>query len=117
MQSTGKDITLGINEDALSDFTMDILNLSDDVSDLFSSIDSKMESLKSYFDCEQYNNLMNSYREFRKNYGVVKRAIVSYSDDLICVVNKAHVGDHNIALLVDQLSEDTLKKAQNVKNL
>lgn len=117
MQASGNDIVLGIKEDDLCDFAMDILNLSDDVSDLFSSIDSKMESLKNYFDCAQYNNLMSSYRDFRKNYGVVKRAIISYSDDLIAVVNKAREGDNKIAFMISQISEDTSKKAQNVNNL
>lgn len=117
MQTSGDNIILGIKDDELGDFAMDILNLSDDVSDLFSSIDSKMESLKNYFDCSQYNNLMSSYRAFRKNYSVVKNSLVSYSDDLIAIVNKAHEGDSKLALIFNQASEDTLKKAQNVRNL
>lgn len=117
MQANGDNVILGIKEDDLSDFAMDIINLSDDVADIFSSIDSKMELLKNYFDGAQYNNLMNSYRNFRKNYGVVKRSIVSYSDDLIAVINKARAGDNKIAFMIEQISDDVSKKAQNVSNL
>lgn len=117
MQASGDNVILGINEAELSDFAMDILNLSDDVADIFSSIDSKMELLKNYFDGSQYDSLMNSYRSFRKNYGVVKRSIISYSDDLIAVVNKAREGDAKIALMINQISDDISKKAQNVENL
>lgn len=117
MQSNGDDVILGIREDDLGEFSMDILNLSEDISEIFSSIDSKMESLKNYFDCDQYNNLMSSYRDFRKNYGIVKRALVSYSDDLIAVINKVREGDTKIAFMIEQITTDTSNKAQEIENL
>ena len=116
MQTSGSDIQLGINEEDLGQFAMDILTLADDVSDLFSSIDSKMDSLKNCFDGAQYVSLMNSYREFRKNYGIVKRSINSYSSDLIAIVNKARVGDTKISFMIEQLTDDISKKAKNIKN-
>ena len=117
MTLVGNDIQLAIQEDDLSDFAMYLLTTSDEVSDLFSSIDSKMETLKNYFDGEQYDQLMNSYRSFRKNYSVVKEYIVSYSDDLFSVINKVRAGDKKIALIINQITEDTKQKAKEIENL
>ena len=117
MQATGNDVRLTIKEDDLSDFAMDLLTTSENVSDLFSSVDLKMQTLKNYFDGSKYDSLMASYREFRKNYAVVKNNIVSYSDDLIAVINKVRAGDQKIASLISQITEDTKQKAKEIENL
>ena len=109
------DIHLTIREDDLSDMAMDLLNTSEEISDLFSSVDTKMDSLKNYFEGSQYNNLMASYRVFRKNYSVVKSDIVSYSDDLIAVINKVRRGDDTIASLIRSITEDTMQKAKEIE--
>ncbi len=116
LAATGQDIHLGINEDTLSEFAIDISNYSEEVMELFSSIDSKMNELKAYFDGSEYENIMKSYREFRKNYSVVKNTILSYSDDLICVINKVRAGDKQIANLFDQMSEDVSNEAKKIRN-
>ena len=116
MALVGNDIELAIREDDLSDLAMYLLTTSDEVSDLFSSIDSKMETLKNYFDGAQYDNLMASYRTFRKNYAVVKNDIISYSDDLISVINKVRAGDNKIAFIIEQITNDTLQKAKEIEN-
>ena len=115
MQASGNDIQLAIREDDLSTFAMDLLTISEDISDLFSSVDSKMDNLKNYFDGSKYDLLMDSYRSFRKNYTVVKNDIVSYSDDLIAVINKVRSGDNDIAFLINQITEDTIKKSKEVE--
>ncbi len=116
MQGSGNDIQLAIKEDDLSAFAMDLLTISEEVSDIFSSIDSKMDSLKNYFEGSQYDSLMESYRTFRKNYSVVKNNIVSYSDDLIAVINKVRQGDQDIAFLIQQITDDTINKAKEINN-
>lgn len=117
MQSNVEGVSLAINEADLGQMAMDILTLSEDVADVFSQVDSKMELLKNYFSGSEYDKLMNDYRTFRKNYSIVKEAIVSYSDDLIAVVNKARAGDTRIALLISDLTDETSKKAQKLENL
>lgn len=117
MQDSNENIVVAIREDDLSQFAMDILSLSDDISDIFTAIDEKMNSLKMCFNCSEYEKLMNSYRSFRKNYSVVKHNLISYSDDLITVINKVKAGDKNIAFMIDGISELTLNKAKNVEKL
>jgi hypothetical protein len=116
MQSSNQNIILAIKEDELSEFAVDIMDLNDEISDLFLSVDSKMKDLKSYFDCDEYKNLMNSYDSFRKNYAVVKSNLRTYSDDLITVINKVKAGDQKIALIIDEISELALSKAKNIEN-
>ena len=117
MQASGNNIQLAINEEDLSAFAMDLLTISEDISDMFSSIDNKMENLKNYFDGSKYDHLMSSYRTFRKNYSIVKNDIVSYSDDLIALINKVRKGDKDIAFLISQITDDTSKKAKEIENI
>lgn len=116
VQSTN-DIVIAINEEDLGQFAMDILTLSEDISDLFSSIDTKMNNLKTYFDCEEYQKLMNFYASIHRNYSVVKNSLVSYSDDLIAVINKVKAGDTKLAFMIDEISQLASAKAKEIENL
>lgn len=112
-----EDVELAIREDDLADLAMEILTISEDVTDIFSKVDSKMDSLKSCYEADEYSSLMAKYREFKKNYTVVKDNIVSYSDDLISVINKVRAGDKSIAFLIDSITEDTKDKASKIENM
>ncbi len=112
-----EDVELAIREDDLADLAMEILTISEDVTDIFSKVDSKMDSLKNCYEADEYNSLMAKYREFKKNYTVVKDNIVSYSDDLISVINKVRAGDKSIAFLIDSITEDTKDKASKIENM
>lgn len=116
MQSND-DISFAINEGDLSDFAMDILTVSEDAADIFSKVDSKMEALKNCFECSEYDKLMNKYNSFRKSYSNVKASIVSYSDDLIALINKVKAGDKKVALAISDLTVENLRKAQNIEKL
>ena len=104
-----------INEEELSELAIDIIDFNDEIAELFSSIDGKMSELKSYFDCSKYYTLLNSYNEFKKNYAVVKQNILTYSDDLIAVINKYKSGDKDVSLVVAGDCEDVKQKATMVK--
>ena len=112
-----EDIKLAIREDDLADLAMEILTISEDVTDIFSNIDSKMASLKNCYDADGYNQLMAKYRDFKKNYTIVKDNIVSYSDDLIAVINKVRAGDKKIAFMIDNITEDTKDKASKIEKM
>ena len=70
-----------------------------------------MSELKAYYDCSKYYSLVNSYNEFKKNYSIVKQNIVTYSDDLIAVINKFKSGDNDVSVLVESDSMDVKQKA------
>lgn len=110
-----KDNGFAINEEELSELAIDIIDFNDEIAELFSSIDGKMSELKSYFDCSKYYTLLNSYNEFKKNYAVVKQNILTYSDDLIAVINKFKSGDKDVSLVVAGDYEDVKQKAIMVK--
>ena len=110
-----KDNGFAINEEELSELAIDIIDFNDEIAELFSSIDGKMSELKSYFDCSKYYTLLNSYNEFKKNYAVVKQNILTYSDDLIAVINKFKSGDKEVSLVVAGDYEDVKQKATMVK--
>lgn len=110
-----KDNGFAINEEELSELAIDIIDFNDEIAELFSSIDGKMSELKSYFDCSKYYTLLNSYNEFKKNYAVVKQNILTYSDDLIAVINKYKSGDKDVSLVVAGDCEDVKQKATMVK--
>ena len=112
-----KDIALAIREDDLSDLAMDILTISEEVTEIFSKVDSKMDSLKNCYEADEYNMLMVKYRDFKKNYSVVKDNIVSYSDDLISVINKVRAGDKNIAFIIDSITDDAKDKARKIEKM
>ena len=110
-----KDNGFAINEEELSELAIDIIDFNDEIAELFSSIDGKMSELKSYFDCSKYYTLLNSYNEFKKNYAVVKQNVLTYSDDLIAVINKFKSGDKDVSLVVAGDYEDVKQKATMVK--
>lgn len=111
-----ENVSLWINEENLGSFAMNLLTTSEDISEIFSSIDKKMEALKLCFDGSEYDHLMSKYRDFRKNYSIAKNNIVSYSDDLIALINKVRAGDKNIAFLLEQMTKYANEKAKEIEN-
>lgn len=112
-----KDIALAINDDGLAELAMDILTISEDVTEICEKVNAKMDSLKNCFDTDEYNALMAKYKFFKKNYSIVKGNIVSYSDDLISVINKVKAGDKHIAFIIDSITEDAKDKASKIEKI
>ena len=110
-----RDNGFAINEDELSELAIDIVDFNDEIAELFNSIDRKMSELKSYYDCSKYYSLINSYNESKKNYGIVKQNITTYSDDLIAVINRFKTGDKDVSLVVSGDYEDVKQKATMIK--
>lgn len=109
------DIILAVNHVKLGDFAMNLLDISEKMSDIFSFVDSKMSNLEHYYSGSEYQKLMNSYRTFRRNYSVVKNGVVAYSDDLIALIHKVKAGDRKIALSIGDLTYSVKKKANEIK--
>jgi hypothetical protein len=115
--SLDEELKLGVKDEDLSSFAMDILSFSDEVSKIFSSIDSKMNELKNYFSGARYDNLMSAYNSFKPNYSIVKDDIISYSDDLITLINKSIAGDKQIAFLINKVTDIAKEETEKVNNL
>lgn len=110
------DLFIGINEGELGEIAIDFVNFNDELSEIFSSIDSKMIELKGAFNSKEYQSLLSQYNDFKKNYSIVKNNINSYSDDLVAIINKVRIGDSNIASLLETKSNDVLDQAKLINN-
>ena len=108
---------LAMDEEELSQFAMDLIDYGDSVGAIFSKIDSKMQNLGNYYVGNGYNEFMKFYREFRKNYSIVKNTIVSYSDDLIALINKVQAGDHQIAFAINNITDAITDEAKKINEL
>ena len=108
---------LAMDDDELSQLVIDLIDYGDSVSEIFSKIDSKMQNLGNYYVGNSYNEFMKAYREFRKNYPIVKNTIVSYSDDLIALMNKVHAGDHQIAFAIENITDAITNEAKKINEL
>lgn len=105
---------LGINESSLGDLSMELLTKSERLSDLFQSINKKMDEVSSCLNGTPYRNIINSYNKFKKNYSVITSNVSSYSDDLIAVINHLRRGDKMVALLIDGLTKEVEQSVNKV---
>ena len=109
-----ENIRLFIKEKELNEFAMHVLTVSDELNSIFSDITSKMDELKAYYNGNNYDSLISSYNDFKGNYLRVKDGVVSYSDDLIALIDKVRSGDEMIAFTINQIAEDAKKQAEEI---
>lgn len=107
----------GINEDALGELSINILDFSDRISEIFEKIDNQMNSLSTCYQGESYDNLMNYYNNFRKNYQIIKENIVSYSDDLTTLLHHQKENDAYFASIISNFTTETNAKTKGTERL
>lgn len=107
-------VVAGINEEELGNLSMEILNYADDISDIFSRIDSCISKLPSSYDCDVKTKIMNSYDVIKDNYKVVKSNIISYSDDLIELIQKMKEGDEYISNMFVEFTTEMQDKKRTI---
>ena len=96
----------GVNEKGLYELCLKIEKYSDDLSTIFNEIDKNMEEIKDCYQSSSSSLITTSYNDFRKNYGIIKKNINSYSKDLNAVVKTYKSGVHLISLNVNADAED-----------
>ena len=106
------DLVLGINEDGLANLSIDILDYVDRIMELFENIDSKMDLLPNYYKGDSCTAIMNKYHELREYYEVVKKNLITYSDDMIMLVRKMQDDQNSIVKLFQQFTEETKAKTK-----
>ncbi len=112
-----KDFVIGIKEDELSSLSIEILDYSDRISEIFSKLDASMEKLPNYYQADACTKLMDYYHDLTANYSVIKQNIVSYSDDLITLIKKVRENDKYISSLFVDLIGDTKNKTKFVEEM
>lgn len=110
------DVVSGINEDELSLLSLEILDYSDRISEIFDRIDSCMERLPNYYQGLPCEKLMQYYKELTTYYPIIKDNIVSYSDDLIALIKKMKENDKFLTTLFQNYTDDTKNKMKSIIN-
>ena len=113
MNSDG--IYSGINEDALVSLSVNILDYSDSIMELFERIDDQMGRLYKYYDSESCKIIISKYNDLEQNYDIIKNNFCVYSDDLVTLIKKMRDNSRYIAGLIDKLKETTEEQAKKVK--
>ena len=108
---------LAIDDNELGEFCVSLLDYSDELGDLFTNIDTKMNELSQYFGGKAANDLFAQYRTFKSCYPIVRNNIISYSDDLITLVTKVHEGDDITAIQIGTATDDVLRQSQMIEQL
>lgn len=111
-----KDVVAGINEDELSNLSLEVLDYADRISEIFDKIDAFMDRLPSYYQGESCSALINYYKELTPYYSIIKNNIVSYSDDFIELIRKMQDNDKYLVTLFQNYTDDTINKIKSIMN-
>lgn len=109
------DTVSGINEGALRDLCMEILDYNERILEIFDKVDNCVEDLQDYYKCSSYNTFKNVYSELRNNYQIIKNNIDSYSNDLIKLIQMMHENEKYLVAIFENLTEDYKLKAKEVR--
>ena len=111
------DRLLAINDNEIGELSVNLMDYSDELGDLFSDIDSKMEELAEYFGGSAANDLFAQYKAFKNNYPTIRDNIISYSDDLITLITRFHDGDKEISVQVEKATDEVLQQTKMIEEL
>ncbi len=112
-----KEFVTWIKEDELSSLSIEVLDYSDRISEIFDKIDNTISKLPTYYQDSACTKLMSYYHELAENYSVIKQNIVSYSDDLTTLIKKMRENDKYMASLFQNATENTKNKIRSVKEI
>ena len=112
-----KDFVTGIRENELSSLSIEILDYSDRISEIFDKLDSCISKLPTYYQDPACTKLINYYRGLSKNYSTIKKNLMSYSDDLTTLIKKVRENDKYAASLFQNYTEETKNKIKSVENV
>jgi hypothetical protein len=111
------DLAAEINENGLSELSLEIIDYADWAYSSLSSLNGKFEALKSCYDCAAYQTMKGQYDLIKKNYSVIKKNIISYSDDLISLVQKMKEGQRKIVRIINETTADVNAKSNQIERL
>lgn len=109
-----KEVIAGINEDELSNLSLEILDCVDRITEIFDRIDACMDKLPNYYKGSPCSDLINYYNELSPYYSIIKENIVSYSDDFIQLILKMQDNDKFLVTLFQNYTDDTKNKIKSI---
>lgn len=111
-----KDLISGINEDELGSLSLEVLDYSDRISEIFDKIDDCMEKLPNYYQGQSCKEIINLYEELRLYYPTIKENIISYSEDFIQLIKKMQENDKYLVTLFQNYTDETINKIKSIEN-
>lgn len=109
-------LLFGINEEGLTNLSLELLDYADEISTILSKINLKIEQLSDNCDGSAINAIKDKYHNFKQNYNVVKNNVNSYSNDLIALIQKAKQTDKNITRIFEEGITDLKQDAKKIEN-
>ena len=109
-----KDVVAGINEDELSNLSLEVIDYADRISEIFDKIDACMDKLPTHYQGETCSSIINFYNELTPYYSIIKDNIISYSDDFIELIKKMQDNDKYLVSLFQNYTDDTIKKIKSI---
>lgn len=110
-----KDAIVGIREEDLRSLCLEILDYADRISEIFDKIDLKMDKLPEYYQGDSSTKIQAYYNNLSSNYLTIKNNVISYSDDLICLIQKMKENEKYLLSLFNNYTIDTKNKIKSVK--
>lgn len=110
-----KNINLGINDVGLQNLSYDFLTIADNISIIFDKIEQNMAKLEEYLKCEATKDLNEKIETIKKNFPIIKKNIISYSDDMILLNQKMAIGSKDLVNIVRNHEQEIENKQKEVE--
>lgn len=110
-----KDVLVGINEEEVSNLSLEIIDYADKISEIFDKITDCVDRIHSQYDGEPVSKIINSYQSLAEYYPVMKDNIISYSDDLIALIKKVKENDKYLVTLFQEYTDETINKKKSIE--
>lgn len=106
-----------INQDELEQLAIELIDYADDIGDLFNQINQKMSLINSYLSGDSLAQINNNYSFFKNNFKIAKENILSYSNDLIALIQKMKDGQLDLAKLFVSEADNINLMSQKIERL
>ncbi len=74
---------IGINNDGIDKIALDIYGYAERISKTLNQIIDVIDRTKEFYICEEATNYRNKFENFKTNFNIINKNIISYADDFI----------------------------------
>lgn len=111
------EIASAIKSDELSELSISMIDIADNISSIFEEIDKKVNELNEYLQCDALSKIIEEYELLKENYKIIHSNVITYSDDLIDVNNNMQTGMKEIKFDFQRETAEFQSKNKGVKDI
>lgn len=111
------EVASAIKSEELSELSISIIDIADNILSVFEDIDKKVNELSEYLKCDAVSTVIEEYGLLKENYKIIHHNIITYSDDLIDVNNNMQTGMKEIKYDFQRETEEFQTKNKGVKDI